>query len=256
MKVINYILLVLLLIALGIIGWLYFNPKIERVYVQIKPTPEIVYIEKKGGSSIATIPQQTASEPEQTLSENYIRYVNDTLKPALEEGLKYKVKFEQLTRANATLQDSLSRKNVVLNNVKKEVITWKTKYVEISVNPTDSTANYRYNAVLDVANYGRKRHLFSGKENYISISSPDKNLTINGVENFTRSFSAPHNFLELNILVHGTYFDGRIRPHANAEVLFNPDGRIRPFAGYGYIYSDNVFTPIIVGGLKFNVIKL
>lgn len=256
MKAVNYILLALLLIALGVIGWLYFNPKLERVYVQIKPTPEIVYIEKKGGGSIATIKQQTASEPDQTLSENYIKYVNDTLKPALEEGLKYKVKFEQLTRANATLQDSLSKKNVIASNAKKDAITWKTKYIEITTNATDSTANYKYNAILDVANYERKRHWYGGKENYIAISSPDKNFTINGVENFTKYLSAPRNFLELNLSVQGWLLDGKIYPTGSAEVLFNPDGRVRPFGGYGYFYNDGKLQPIINAGLKINLLKL
>ena len=257
MKAINYILITLLLISLGVVAWFYFNPKIERVYVQIKPKPEIVYIEKKGGGEIATIPQQKADVPEQTLSENYIKYVNDTLKPALEEGLKYKVKFEQITRANATLQDSLTKKNIAINEAKKDAITWKSKYIEITANNSDSTVNYKYNAILDFTTYQRKKNWFSGKENLLAISSPDKNLKINGVENFTQNVTPPKNFIELNLSTQGFYFNDKIYPFGTAELIFNPDGKILPFGGYGYFFdsSNSKFYPLINIGVKYNVLK-
>ena len=43
MKYFTGILIALLLIACCVIAWFYFNPKIEKVYVQIKPKPEIIY---------------------------------------------------------------------------------------------------------------------------------------------------------------------------------------------------------------------
>lgn len=257
MKYLTYILIGLLLIACSIIAWFYFNPKIEKVYVQIKPKPEIVYIEKSDGGIIATTEQQYADQPAQTLSENYLKYVNDTLVPALNKGMKYKAEVTQLTRINAALRDSLTKKNIVVNTVQKDVIEWKTKYIQIAANAKDSTVTYAYNAQLDIAEYQKKESLFGDKKSYIAITSPDKNLKINGVENFTKAVKSPKDLMELNLKVQGLYLNETIVPYGGAEILFNPDGKLKPIVGYGYFYhsTSGQLLPYWLGGLQFNVIR-
>lgn len=258
MKLINYTITALLLLALGYITWLYFNPKIEKVFIQIKPQPQIVYVEKKGGGSIATVPIRETNTMEEVLPENYLKYVNDTLKPALKEGLRYKTEVTKLTRVIGVLQDSLSKKNIVVNAVKSDLITWKTKYIEISANAKDSTAKYTYNAQLDIAEYNRRKNLFSKKEQVIAISSPDKNLKINGVDNFTKTIKPKKDILQLNLKVQGLYLNKILIPYGGAELLFNPDGKLKPVAGYGYFYDNNSgrFYPYWSMGVQLNLIRL
>lgn len=256
MKLGNKILIGLLIIAVGFILWLYFNPKIEKVYVQIKPKAEIVFVERGDGGNIATVEKTPSNNASEVLSQDYITYVNDTLVKALNKGLAYKVQVQNLTKINAQLKDSLSRKDVVINTVNKDVIAWKTKYIQIESNVKDSTVKYAYNAQLDIVDYSKKTSLFGAKKQYIAVSSPDKNLRINNVENFTKDIKTPKDFAELNLKLQGLYINKQIIPYGGAELLFNPDGRLKPIVGYGYFYDNNLkkLYPYVLGGLQLNLI--
>lgn len=255
MKIINYITVGFLAICIVIIAWLYFNPKVEKVYVQIKPKAEIIYVEKESGGNIATVEKTPSNNVAEVLSNDYINYVNDTLVKALNKGLKYKLEVQQLTKVNAVLKDSLTKKNVVIKNVNRDVIAWKTKYIDIEANVKDSTAKYTYNAQLDIVDYDKKESLFGKRKQYVAISSPDKNLKINNVENFTKAIKTPKDFLELNLKVQGLYLDKTFIPYGGAEIIFNPDGRLKPIIGYGYFYQSDNLYPYLLGGLQFNVLK-
>lgn len=257
MKIINYILLGLLLIAVGISVYMFYNPKIEKIYVQIKPKAEIITVKRSDGGYIQTIEKVPTSQPTEVLSKDYITYVNDTLVKALNKGLAYKVEVQNLTKINAMLKDSLSKKNVVINSVNKDVIAWKTKYIEIQSNSKDSTVKYTYNAQLDIVDYAKKESLFGGKKQYVAVSSPDKNLKINNVDNFTKAIKTPKDFVELNLKVQGLYLNKRIIPYGGAELLFNPDGKLKPIAGYGYFYENQTgkLLPYWMAGLQFNLIR-
>lgn len=256
-KIINYIVVILLIIAVGVILWMYFNPKIEKVYVQIKPKAEIVFVERHDGGNIATVEKTTANNSSEVLSQDYITYVNDTLVKALNRGLAYKVQVQNLTKINAQLKDSLSKKDVVINTVNKDVIAWKTKYIQIESNVKDSTVKYAYNAQLDIIDYNKKESLFGSRKQYIAVSSPDKNLKINNVENFTKVIKTPKDFVELNLKVQGLYLNKQIIPYGGAELLFNPDGKLKPIAGYGYFYENQTgkLLPYWMAGLQFNLIR-
>lgn len=255
MKIFNYILLGLLIIACGVIAWFWFNPKVEQVYVKIKPTPQIIYTEREDGGTIATIESQIADVPAETLSEKYIGYVNDTLVPALNKGLQYKAEVSQLTRINAALKDSLTKANINAKNARKDVIEWQTKYITIAANPKDSTVKYAYNAQLDIAEYSKKETLFGDRKSYIAVTSPDKNLKINGVENFTKAVKVPKDFMELNVKLNGIYLDKTLTPYMGAELMFNPDGRLKPAIGYGYFYTNGVLIPYWAAGMQLNLIR-
>lgn len=255
MKIINYILLGLLLIAVAILVYMWYNPKIEKIYVQIKPKPEIITVERSDGGHIQSIEKVPISHPTEVLSKDYITYVNDTLVKALNKGLAYKVEVKNLTKINAMLKDSLSRKNLVINSTNKDVIAWKSKYIEIQSNLKDSTVKYTYNAQLDIVDYAKKETLFGGKKQYVAVSSPDKNFKINNVENFTKEIKPLKNFLELNLKLQGLYVDENFMPYGGAELLFNPDGKLKPIVGYGYFYKENKLVPYFLGGLQYNLIR-
>lgn len=257
MKIINYILLGLLLIAVGVTVYMWYNPKIEKIYVQIKPKAEIITVERSDGGYIQSIEKTPTSHSTEVLSNDYVTYVNDTLVKALNKGLAYKIEVQNLTKINAMLKDSLSKKNVVINTVNKDVIAWKTKYIQIESNSKDSTVKYAYNAQLDIVDYNKKESLFGSRKQYIAVSSPDKNLKINNVENFTKAIKTPKDFVELNLKVQGLYLNKQIIPYGGAELLFNPDGKLKPIAGYGYFYDNKSgqLLPYWLGGLQFNLIR-
>lgn len=245
----------LLIIACGVIAWFWFNPKVEQVYVKIKPTPQIIYTEREDGGTIATIESQIADVPAETLSEKYIGYVNDTLVPALNKGLQYKAEVSQLTRINAALKDSLTKANINAKNARKDVIEWQTKYITIAANPKDSTVKYAYNAQLDIAEYSKKETLFGDRKSYIAVTSPDKNIKINGVENFTKAVKVPKDFMELNVKLNGIYLEKTLTPYMGAELMFNPDGRLKPAVGYGYFYTSGILVPYWSAGIQLNLIR-
>ena len=255
MKYITWILIALLLIACCVIAWFWFNPKIEQVYVKMKPTPEIVYIEKDDGGTIATVEKSIANNPAETLSEKYVGYVNDTLVPALNKGLRYKAEVTELNRINAILKDSLSKKNIVINTVKKDVIHWQTKYISIAANPTDSTVTYAYNAQIDIAEYQKKESLFGNKKTYIAVTSPDKNFRINGMENYTKEIKDKKDILQLKGKIQGFYFNKNITPYGGLDLILAPDSRLNPIISAGYFYSNGNFHQFYSGGLQFNIFK-
>lgn len=256
-KILTYILVGLLIAAGLYILYLRANPEVETKYVTRNTPPEIEYITKPSGGVIAQIPVQYGSEPSQTLSEGYVKYVNDTLVPALDKGLKYKAQLTELTRINGLLKDSLSKKNVVLSTVKRDVIEWKTKYITIAANPKDSTVKYAYDAQIDVTEYERRESLFGAKKPYIAVTSPDKNLKINGMENYTKALRPSKDFLELNLQVQGLVLNRTVIPYGGAELVFNPDGKLKPIAGGGYFYDhiSGRFYPYWSIGAQFNLIR-
>jgi len=257
MKYLKYFPIVLLIIAIGYIAWLYYNPKIEKVYIQIKPKAELIYVQKSDGGQIATVQKQPTVAMTEVLSNNYINYVQDTIVKALNKGLAYKLQVQNLTKINAVLKDSLSKKNVLIQNVNKDVIAWKTNFIEIEANFKDSTAKYNYNAQLDVLDYSKKESLFGERKQYIAVTSPDKNFKINSVENYTKEIKQKKDFLELNAKIQGLYINKQLIPYGGLDLLFNPDGRLKPILGYGYFYDYNSgkLLPYWMTGLQINLIR-
>ncbi|MDV3685265.1 hypothetical protein CMU45_02585 [Elizabethkingia anophelis] len=117
------------------------------------------------------------------VTNKYMTYVQDTLTPA------YKIKTEQiqeLTRAKMVLEGQLKAAKVEIDDNKKARTYYENKYIQIVSNEADSTINYRYNAIVDIVKYNERKWLLGKDRTYIGISSPDKNLKINGVEHFRK----------------------------------------------------------------------
>ncbi|QWT88102.1 hypothetical protein KBP46_09870 [Chryseobacterium sp. PCH239] len=114
------------------------------------------------------------------VTKNYNTYVQDTLAPALNIATE---KIDELTRAKFILEGQLKASK---EQREKDRIYYENKYMQIVSNTADSTINYKYNAIVDVVKYNEKKWLLGPEKTYIDISSPDKNMKINGVEHFKK----------------------------------------------------------------------
>lgn len=77
-----------------------------------------------------------------------------------------------------------------------------------------------------------------------------------GVESYQFKNPKQKDFMELNAKVQGLYFPKQmIVPYVGAELIFNPDGRLKPVIEYGYFYDNKNLYPYWVGGVQVNVIR-
>ncbi|MEN5308736.1 hypothetical protein ABE425_14565 [Chryseobacterium cucumeris] len=155
------------------------------------------------------------------ITKNYNTYVQDTLAPALNIATE---KIDELTRAKFILEGQLKASK---EQREKDRIYYENKYMQIVSNTADSTINYKYNAIVDVVKYNEKKWLLGPEKTYIDISSPDKNMKINGVEHFKKRID--------------------IKPK---KIGFGLQ------AGYYYIPGTNQFYPGFGVGVSYNLIRL
>lgn len=155
------------------------------------------------------------------VTKNYNTYVQDTLAPALNIATE---KIDELTRAKFILEGQLKASK---EQREKDRIYYENKYMQIVSNTADSTINYKYNAIVDVVKYNEKKWLLGPEKTYIDISSPDKNMKINGVEHFKKRID--------------------IKPK---KIGFGIQ------AGYYYIPGTNQFYPGFGVGVSYNLIRL
>ncbi|MDV3669187.1 hypothetical protein CMU39_14270 [Elizabethkingia anophelis] len=157
------------------------------------------------------------------VTKEYMVYVQDTLTPA------YKIKTEQiqeLTRAKMVLEGQLKATKIELDENKKARIYYENKYIQIVSNEADSTVDYRYNAIVDIVNYNERKWWLGKEKSFIGISSPDKNLKINGVEHFKKQIEIKN------------------RPWGLGAQL-----------GYYYAPASNQFYPAFGIGISYNFLR-
>ncbi|BAP30154.1 uncharacterized protein CHSO_1117 [Chryseobacterium sp. StRB126] len=155
------------------------------------------------------------------VTKNYNTYVQDTLAPALNIATE---KIDELTRAKFILEGQLKASK---EQREKDRIYYENKYMQIVSNTADSTVNYKYNAVVDVVKYNERKWLLGPDKTYIDISSPDRNMKINGVEHFKKRID--------------------IKPK---KIGFGIQ------AGYYYVPGVNQFYPGLGLGISYNLIRL
>lgn len=253
MKTISYILAALLIAAIGYIGYLNMNPQVKEVYIKAKPLPAQIVTVTKDQKTTIIKDADPADKPEATLSKERWDYIEKEVLPALAEGAKYKAQVEEITAINAQLKGELAKKEVQMQQVERDVIRWKSKYIEIAANTKDSTVNYTYNADLTVTKYNQKQSLFSPRESYVAITSADKNLRINSVERYVQKVKPDADLLEINGTA-GAFYTDKIFPYGAFEARFFPDGRVVPFVNYGY-YLNGKWLPFYGAGVTYNIIR-
>lgn len=155
------------------------------------------------------------------ITKNYNTYVQDTLAPALNIATE---KIEELTRAKFILEGQLKASK---EQREKDRMYYENKYMQIVSNTADSTINYKYNAIVDIVKYNERKWLLGPEKTYIDISSPDKNMKINGVEHFKKRID--------------------IKPK---KIGFGIQ------AGYYYVPGTNQFYPGFGVGISYNLIRL
>lgn len=158
------------------------------------------------------------------VTKKYVTYVQDTLAPALNIATE---KIDELTRAKFNLEGQLKATRTELDDNKKARIFYESKYMQIVSNTADSTIDYKYNAIVDVVKYQDRKWLLGKENTYIDISSPDKNMKINGVEHFKKRIDVKPKRFGLGIQ-----------------------------AGYYYVPAANQFYPGFGLGVSYNLIRL
>lgn len=228
----NAFIAILVLAVIGLTanlftGWFTLN-KNERIAKETKSSHDTVfltkYISRKDSTTHGKFEQKEGEIIKNYVTKNYMTYVSDTLAPALNIALD---KVDELTRAKFTLEGQLKATKTELDATKKARVYYENKYLQIVSNVADSTLDYKYNAVVDIVKFQDRKWLFGKEKTYIDISSPDKNMKINGVEHFKK-----------NIEVKPKRFGFGIQ------------------AGYYYVPSVGQFYPGFGLGISYNFLRL
>ncbi|ROI02950.1 hypothetical protein EGI16_12330 [Chryseobacterium sp. G0240] len=221
------VLAVITLAANLFTGWFTLS-KNDRIAEESKIKHDTIYIDKwlnpKDSTTHGTFEEKEGEVIQNHITKNYITYVQDTLGPALNIAAE---KIDELTRAKFTLEGQLKATKIELDANKKERVYYKNKYLQIATNAADSTLDYKYNAIVDVVKYNERKWLLGSEKTYIDISSPDKNMKINGVEHFKKRIDVKPKKIGFGIQ-----------------------------AGYYYIPGTNQFYPGFGIGISYNLIRL
>ncbi|WP_411898600.1 hypothetical protein [Elizabethkingia bruuniana] len=201
------------------------NERVARESVNANPVPPP--LDKKrnpiDSTTIGTFSEKKGEIINNYVTKEYMVYVQDTLTPA------YNIKTEQiqeLTRAKMVLEGQLKATKIELDENKKARIYYENKYIQIVSNEADSTLDYRYNAIVDIVNYNERKWWLGKEKSFIGISSPDKNLKINGVEHFKKQI----------------------------EIKNKPWG-LGAQLGYYYAPAANQFYPAFGIGISYNFLR-
>ncbi|QIY92251.1 hypothetical protein [Chryseobacterium gallinarum] len=218
------VLAVLVLAANLFTGWFSLN-KNDRITKESLVKHDTIYIDKwlnpKDSTTHGTFEEKEGEVIQNHITKNYITYVQDTLAPALNIATE---KINELTRAKLMLEGQLKASKV---QREKDRVYYENKYLQIVSNTSDSTIDYKYNAIVDIVKYNERKWLLGKENTYIDISSPDKNMKINGVEHFKKRIDVKPKKIGLGIQ-----------------------------AGYYYIPGTNQFYPGFGIGISYNLIRL
>lgn len=229
----NALIAVLGLVTIALVANLFGDwftlSKRERVANEVLKEQRDTLIIEKWLNPIDSTTHGTFEEKEGEIvnnyvTKNYMTYVQDTLAPALDIATN---KINELTRANLILEGRLKATKTELDENKKARVFYQNKYIQVVSNTADSTIDYKYNAIVDVVKYNEKKWLLGDEKTYIDISSPDKNLKINGVEHFKKR-------LDVKPKKWGIGIQG----------------------GYYYVPAANQFYPGFGIGISYNLIRL
>lgn len=221
-------LLCIILIANLLGGWFTLN-KNDRIAAESgKIVPDSIDL-KKNINPVDSTTHGNFTEKEGEIINNYVTkeyvtYVSDTLAPALNIA---KEQIDELTRAKFTLEGQLKAARTEIDINKKARVFYESKYLQVVSNVQDSTIDYKYNALIDVVKYKDRKWLFGKENTYIDISSPDKNMKINGVEHFKKRIDVKPKKFGLGVQ-----------------------------AGYYYVPAANQFYPGLGVGLSYNFLRL
>lgn len=227
----NLFIAILAIVTIALIanlvgGWFTLS-KNDRIAAESKSNQDTIYLpvwkSPKDSTSHGTFKPREGELVKNYITKNYMSYVSDTLAPALNIAQE---KIDELTRAKFTLEGQLKATKTELDANKKARVFYESKYIQIISNVQDSTVDYKYNAIVDVVKFNEKKWLLGKEDTYIDISSPDKNMKINGVEHFKKRIDVKPKKLGFGLQ-----------------------------AGYYYAPSTNQFYPAFGIGFSYNLIR-
>ena len=204
-------------------GWFTFSKEeklADESKIEKPQLPDVDFYTNAIDSSFhANFKGNTGIDPKNYITNKYYSYVSDTLAPALKIKMN---EVKELTQVRAKLEDKVKAQQVEIDINKNKVYHYKTKYFEATATDADSSLKYAYNAEINLLKYDKKESLLKGKKTYIDISSPDKNLKINGVENFTKDISSPPTKFGLGVQAgYGLNSEMKIAPYIGIGVSYN-----------------------------------
>lgn len=204
-------------------GWFTFSEKdklVDESKIEKPQLPGVEYYTDAIDSSFhANFKTNSGIDPKNYVTNKYYSYVSDTLAPALRIKMN---QVKELTQVKAKLEDKVKAQQVEIDANKNKTYHYKTKYFEATGTDADSSLKYAYNAELNLLKYDKKGSLLGAKKTYIDISSPDKNLKINGVENFTKDISSPPTKFGLGVQAgYGVSSDMKASPYIGLGVSYN-----------------------------------
>lgn len=225
----NLLIFGLILIVLGLALNTIFNwftlSKDERIAKEsLSPKNDTITLREyitKDSTIVMKYEPNLGQLLQNNVTKKYYSYVSDTLAPALKIATN---KISEAQQVKAKLEGQVQSLKSELNSEKTRTIYYKDKYFSATTK-TDTLGNssmaYNYDAQLDVITTLDKR--FIGKDiQTVSITSPDRNLKINGVEHYKKSVTMPPKKVGLGLQVgYGVTGDGKLVPYMGAGVSYN-----------------------------------
>lgn len=252
---VSTILLGLLVVSIGFNLYQYYFPRVEKqkgdiIYLPGEKESTIIYRLPEGNQS-ATVKQTEDYAKKTQNAQDLIASVKGI--PDLENEKK----ITQLIAANMKLQLDLTAKDMTLNDTEKQRKTWEDKYNSVTVDNSNNTASVISEVSPKIATVDKRDKFYLPKETYTVITSENPAIKFYGLESYQFKNPRQKDFVELNLKVQGLYLNEIIIPYGGAELIFNPDGKLKPIAGYGYFYNnhDAAFYPYFMAGLQFNLIR-
>lgn len=252
---ISNILLGFLLLSVALNVYQYYFPRIEKVpgetiYLPGEKESTIVYRLPEGNQSATVQQVQDYAQKTQNAQEllEKVKGIPD---------LENEKKITSLLEAKMKLELSLSEKDLVLNDKEKQIKTWQDKYNSVTVDNGGNTASVISEVSPKVATVDKRDKFYLPKESYTVITSENPSVKFYGLESYQFKNPKQKDFVELNLKVQGLYLNENIIPYGGAELLFNPDGKLKPIVGYGYFYDrfSGKIYPYWMGGLQFNLLR-
>lgn len=216
------VFLAIVLLLNTIFGW--FTPSKKEILADeySNPKTDTIRLEYHSDSTIVKYMPNVGQSPANNITKNYRTYVYDTLAPALKIANE---KISELQQIKATLEGTVNAQKIIIDNQKNRLTYYKDKYFTATAK-TDTIGNsvldYKYNAQLDIVTEDKSK-LWGKEKQEVTITSPDKNFRINGVEHFKKEIFIPTKRFGFGLQT-GYYFvpeTGKFEPAIGVGLSYN-----------------------------------
>lgn len=219
------VFLAIVLLLNTIFGW--FTPSKKEILADeySNPKTDTIRLEYHSDSTIVKYVPNVGQIPANNITKNYRTYVYDTLAPALKIATG---KISELQQIKATLEGTVNAQKIIIDNQKNRLTYYNGKYFSATTK-TDTIGNsdldYKYQAQIDIVTEDKSK-LWGKEKQEVTITSPDKNFRINGVEHFKKEIIIPTKRFGLGLQT-----------------------------GYYFVPETGKFTPAIGVGFSYNLLR-